>query len=72
MTRLWNHVLILYVNVLKKLSILNVLYFIFRNEIKGLVKHLNAQKNVLKKRGIKVDGREYNLKFTGTIMLNSN
>ncbi|KAK3715351.1 hypothetical protein QZH41_010173, partial [Actinostola sp. cb2023] len=38
-----------------------------KNEIKGLVKHLNAQKNVLKKkRGIKVDGREYNLKFTVT------
>lgn len=36
-----------------------------REEVEALVQTLNAQKNVLKKHGITVDGKEYKVKFTG-------
>jgi len=39
---------------------------IIRGNLKQLLKNLNCQKNHIKQHGVQVDGKSYNIKFTGT------
>jgi len=40
-------------------------FFNFRKSLKQLIAVLNNQKNEIKKSGLVVDGKQYNIKFTG-------
>ena len=54
--------------VLNVPSLFTVLFFFdySREQLRQLISNLNAQKSKIKKSGIIVDGRKYNIKFTGT------
>ena len=39
--------------------------FLIRSNLKQLLENLNNQKDVIKKHGIWVDGKKYNISFTG-------
>ncbi len=41
-------------------------FFFSREELSKLISALNEQKAKIKKTGVVVDGRKYNIKFTGT------
>jgi len=40
-------------------------FLIFRKNVEALIRDLNAQKNAIKKNGLIVDGRHFQVKFTG-------
>lgn len=40
--------------------------FFYRANLKQLLRNLNCQKNVIKKYGISVNGKNYNITFTGS------
>lgn len=43
--------------------------FVFRGNLKQLIRNLNSQKNHIKKHGIVVDGKKYSVKFTGILQI---
>ena len=45
----------------------SLLIYFNRANLKQLLKNLNFQKNVIKKHGILVDGKKYNITFTGIV-----
>jgi hypothetical protein len=47
-------------------KVLNLFLFFSREQLSKLISALNEQKGKIKKTGIVVDGRKYNIKFTGT------
>ena len=42
-----------------------LIFFFVRSNLKQLLRNLNHQKNAIKKYGIWVDGKKYNISFTG-------
>ena len=43
--------------------------FLIRSNLKQLLENLNNQKDVIKKHGIWIDGKKYNISFTGDFLL---
>ena len=40
-------------------------FFCSRQSLRSLINNLNVQKATIKKKGMKVDGKKYNIRFTG-------
>ena len=51
------------------LLVLTLTHNLFRHNLELLLKDLTAQKKHVKKHGLKVDGKEYKVKFTGMLII---